>query len=930
MSNLKSPELINKKRLLTEKSSFQNFYYQKKSLQIVKELGSSIQKGLTQKEAQKRIIKNGLNIINKEKKRSVILTFFSYFADIFSLLLFFAAFISWLFGGDTGFRDALIIIGIIVVNSLVGFIQEYRAEKIIEALQKVLPHKSVVLRDGKEVEVLASEIVVGDILVLDEGDDISADCRIIEENELATNDFTLTGESIPQEKFSSEINRETSLTDIDNMVFAGTSVAKGNAKVVVIATGMNTEFGKIAKITQKIQDEKSPLQKELERSGKKIAKITVVVGLFIFIINILLNNSFSYSLIFALSLAVAMVPEGLPATVSVALALAVKKMAKKKALVKKLSAVETLGSATVICTDKTGTITKNEVTAKEIWVDFKDFHIKGIGYNPEGEILAGSHQLQTISTNLKEAITAGAVCSNAKLVFPEKENEKWRVLGDPTEGAMITLAQKIGLSKKEIDLKNKRIMEIPFTSERKKMTVVVKNNNKIIVYSKGAPNEILNKCSYVKFDKINDNIKYHKDIILDKVDSFASDGLRVLAVASKEINSNKNLLDKNEIEKDLTFLGLVAMIDPPKEGVKEAILSAKKAGIKVVMITGDYGLTAASIGKRVGIVSNDYLVINGSDLIKMNDREVLEKIKDKDIIFARTTPDQKIRIVSLFQKQGEVVAVTGDGVNDAPALKKADIGIAMGIAGTDVSKEAAEVVLLDDNFRTIVSAIEEGRVIYKNLKKFVHYIFSSNVGELFAVITGLVLGIPAPLLAIQILAIDLGTDVFPSLALAVDKKEEGIMNEGPRDKSERLLNKDMIIGFFSTGVVMGIGAGLAFMFILISKGWYWGRDLSAETYIMATTVAYSSLVFSQMINVFSVHAGNKSILKNIFTNSYLVIACILSLGILSSFIYIPIFQNFLQTGPIEADGFLVSFFVAFIVLIFIKIKKYYIFHKQYL
>ena len=895
-------------------------YYQKEATEVVKEFKTSADKGLTQAEAQKRLTEFGENVIRKEKKKSLLLRFASYFVDIFALLLIIGAVIAFIFGGETGARDAVVILTIVFINSTIGFIQEYRAEKIMEALEKVLPQKAVALRGGDESEILASQVVHGDILVLDEGDDIPVDCRIIEESELQTNDFTLTGESVPQDKFAHPVDKKLALADIDNMVFAGTSVASGNAKVVVTATGMDTEFGKIARVTQKIEDEKSPLQKELFKTGKIVAKICLIVVSVVFILNLLTHKPFSFSLVFALSLAVAMVPEGLPATVSIALALTVKKMAKRKALVKRLSAVETLGAATVICSDKTGTITKNEMTVKEIWVDSKDLHVKGVGYEPKGDFLEGSKKITNFSETLKEMSAAGSLCTNAKLIEPQGEGDKWAVLGDPTEGALITLAEKAGILKKDLVLENRELLEVPFTSQRKKMSVVVKNKKGSLVYAKGAPQEIINCCKFIQIGNEIRDIKEFDDEIDKKVDEFAKRGLRVLAVAKREFRDGEKLEEKN-IEQNLIFLGLVGMIDPPKEGVREAVEMAHKAGIKVIMITGDYGLTAAAIAEKVSIVKKDYCVVTGTDLLKMPDKELINILKTKDVVFARTAPEQKIKIVSILKEQGEIVAVTGDGVNDAPALKKADIGVAMGIAGTDVSKEASEVILLDDNFKTIVSAIEEGRIVYDNLKKFVYFVFSANVGELFSVVAGIILGLPLPLLAIQILAIDLGVDVLPSLSLAVDPKAEDVMERPPRNQKERLLNKDMIKNFFYIGTVMGIGAALAFMAVLLNNNWGWGQSLNANLYAKATTVTYASLVLSQIVNLLLTH--QKSIIKSLSTNMYLLGASLSSIMMLFAFTSLSFFQKFLGTHTMGSFELMAALLVALAGLIGIKARKFF-------
>jgi calcium-translocating P-type ATPase len=896
-------------------------FYQKEAEDVIKEFSSSKENGLAQAEIDDRVIKYGKNVIAREKKESMFLKFLASFGDIFALLLITAAFISFFLGGPTGPRDATVILGIIILNSTIGFIQEYKAAKIVEALSKILPKKAIVLRDGKSVEIFSEDVTVGDILILDEGDDIPADGRIIESSNFATNDFTLTGESVPQHKFYEIIKEKVALTDIDNMVFAGTSVATGVAKVIVVAIGGETEFGKIAVQTQSIKDDPSPLQKELERSAHTVSKITLVIGAMIFILNIALGEPFSSSLVFALSLAVAMVPEGLPTTISIALALAVKKMAKKNALVKKLSAVETLGSATVICTDKTGTVTKNEMTVKEVWTNNNNYHVKGIGYSPIGEINFEDKKINFNNFEEIEIANASVYCNNAQLVEPQGEESVWSIVGDPTEGALLTFAQKVGISKKESNIKIRKLLEIPFSSEIKRMSVAFDfKDDGIVSYTKGASGEVLKLCKSISVNGKNEPIDKYKTIIEEKVDDFAKQGLRILAFARKEYKYDKDV-NKNSIEKDLIFIGLVGMIDPPKDGVAEAVRIAKGAGIKIFMITGDYGLTAATIAQRVGIVGKNYALLTGLDLLKMKDGEISRVLKTQDVIFSRTAPDQKIRIVSILQKDGEVVAVTGDGVNDAPALRKADIGVAMGICGTDVSKEASDIILLDDNFKTIVEAIKEGRVVYSNLKKFVHYIFSSNVGELFAVITGLALGLPTTIAAIQILAVDLGTDVLPSLALAADPEPDGIMKKRPRDQKERLLNKKAISGFFFIGMIMGIGAAIAFMIFIKSNGWQRGEEIELSLYLAATTVTYASLVFSQIANVLSTHTGRKSFISQLFTNKYLVWACVASIFILNLFMFAPVVKDFLEMKSPGLLGISLAFLVGVFGFIAIKIRN---------
>jgi len=900
-------------------------YYNLPPNVIAQKLNSSLVSGLREQEAQKRVTEHGKNVLLEIKKQPLIFRFFNFFTDAMALILIAAAVISFIIGG-TGIRDGFVILGIVFMNAIIGFFQEYRAEKAIEALKKLVPKKALILREGERKEILAEDIVLGDILVLEEGRDIAADARLFEEFELKTNDFSLTGESLPQKKDIQTVARKNiPITDITNMVFMGTQVVSGKGLAIATSVGMNTEFGRIAQFIQEIKEDPSPLQKELFQTGKIVTRLAFVVALSIFVINILLKRGFSDSLIFAIGVSVAVVPQGLPATVSIALALGVQRMALKKALIRRLSAVETLGATTVICTDKTGTLTKNEMTVKEIWFGGKEIHAKGVGYEPIGELVSGAKVLgERDMPQLSLFMTTGILCNGSELT--EKDGRRG-ILGDPTEGSLLVLAQKAGFDIREIKNKNKKIFEFSFSSERKRMTVIHQDSQGIKrAYTKGSPKLILDRSTKILIDgRIEKLTPKHKEEIVQKIDHYADEALRVLALAFRDVGEKSfSESDEDKVEKDFVFLGLVGIIDPPREEVAPAIQACRQAKIKIIMVTGDYELTARAIAKRIGLISDSVKILTGEIINNLSDKEISAILK-KEVIFARVDPEHKLRIVALLQKQGEIVAVTGDGVNDAPALRKADIGVAMGITGTDVSREASEMVLLDDSFASIVEAIKEGRKVYDNIKKFVYYIFSSNMTELFTVVLGMILGLPFPIIAIQILAIDLGTDVLPSLALAVDPPREDIMVRPPRDQKERLLNKKMLRRLLFVGIWVGTGAVLVFLYVITKGGWFWGKELAKfdPLYLKATALTYTCLVLAQLVNVFHSRDVTKSIFKtNPFTNKHLIFAVLGSLILLWSFLNIPVFQEFLYTKPLGKTEIALAFGVALSFLFAEEIRKW--------
>jgi len=689
----------------------------------------------------------------------------------------------------------------------------------MEALEGMLEKRARVIREGRQQRILAKDVVPGDVLVLHEGDRVAADGRVVRGNELNTQDAVLTGESMPKYK-----------PEKSGKVYMGTNVVSGSALVIVTETGMKTEFGKIAHLTRETKQDKSPLQVELQDIGVLVVRVTIGLAILLVLFEVMSGETFLASLLFAAAVAVAAVPEGLPATITIALALGVQRLSKKNAIIKKLSSVETLGSTQVICTDKTGTLTKNEMTVVVARTNGDEHWFSGVGYNPNGEV-------KTLDKRLKILMRGFVLCQDAVL---QKKGGKWSILGDPTEGALIVAAKKCGIEVVKEFKKVMRIKTLTFDSRRKMMTMIYMEGGKHVAYTKGAPDEILSKCTHVRsgkgLKKMTPSMRkeYHKE-----VEKYASEALRVLALATKNTF--------NSPEKGMIFEGMVGMMDPPREEVKDAVKAAKAAGIKIVMITGDAVMTAKAIAKILGICDTGR-AIHGKELDKMGDRE-LKNILKEDVIFARVTPEHKLRIVDMFKQMKKVVAVTGDGVNDAPALKRADIGIAMGIAGTDVSREAADMVLTDDSFATIVKAIDEGRIIYENMKKFVFYVFGANTGELVTIFLALILGFPLPLTAILILLVNVGTDLLPALALGVDKPSENLMKSDPRESSTRIMDRAFILRVVYNGFFLGLIVTGLYLYVLKDSG-----DL-----VKAQTVAFATLVVIQMVAVFNSRSARRSV-----------------------------------------------------------------------
>ena len=881
--------------------------------------------GLSEQEAKKLLKKYGPNSFATKKKKSLIISFLEEFTDLMVIILIIAALIAGIAGETT---DAAVILFIVILNATIGFFQKYKAEKALEALKNMLAPHAKVIRNGETLEIPASSLVPGDIIILSEGDSVPADARLLEVNELYIDESALTGESVPVLKVTDPINKkELNLDEHENIAFMGTAVTHGNGKALVIRTGEETEFGKIANLTRTTQKDKSPLQKELNKIGIFVGKITLVISGFLLLAGwIWQEKPFAETFLFATSVAVAAVPEGLPATITIALAIGVQRLAKKRSIVKKLSSVETLGSTTVICSDKTGTLTRNEMTVVEILTDNHAFKVTGKGYEPKGE-----WQTTRPIPEIEKLCEVACLCNNAKLSHTRKS---WRIIGDPTEGCLLVAASKTKFKPRDI-LKNfRRLHELPFDSTRKMMTTIDQNKTtkEIHAHLKGAPDEVLKICTHIYENGRRQKLtpKKRREILAHNK-QMAEKALRVLAFAERPLDGHgiprgKKQYSKALIEKNMTFIGLTGMIDPARKEVYSAVATAKKAGIEMYMITGDYGITAAAIAKEIGMTQDDALIVSGFELGRMTDKK-LQKLFRKhqgNIVFARVSPEHKLKIVRALKHRGEIVAMTGDGVNDAPALKRADIGVAMGITGTDVSKEAADMILADDSFGTIVKAVHEGRTIYENLRKFVFYIFSCNIGELVTVFTAILLGIPAPLTAILILAVDLGTDVLPAIALGVDPPEPGIMDKPPRPRNEHLMRRGFVLHFVYLGLAIGVIVTTAYFWMLHRYGWSWGNELDSDnlTYLKASTSAFAILVMIQMANAFNSRSLKQSIFKlGLFTNRWLLGAIGISLITLILFVELPFFQNFLHTIHLTFTEWLILAALSLLILILEECRK---------
>ncbi len=864
-------------------------YYLLPEKEVLAELKAS-EKGLSGAEAAERLKIYGPNQIREVKQVHPFFIFLGQFKSPIVWILLAAMIISLVI---KEYIDFYVIGAIVILNSILGFVQEYRAERAIEALKKLISLKATVLRDGQEMHIDSSEVVPGDILLLDTGDKISADARLLEAVNLQTQEAALTGESLPVKKELETLKKETAVADRLNMVFSSTIVTNGHARAVVIGTGMHTEIGRIARMIQEAEPEPTPLQKTLKKLGLYIGVMVVIIAIFVFIVGVLkVDEPVTAILLTAIALAVAAIPEGLPAIVTVGLSIGVQRLTKKNALVRNLPSVETLGACSVICSDKTGTLTHNEMTVRKLYVNRQEVEVAGSGYSPEGYFSREPKGFELL-------LRIGALNNNAKL---RREADAWQVIGDPTEAALLVSARKAKIDVEKLHDLLPRVSEIEFTSERKRMTTLHADGKTKVAYSKGAPEVILSLCSKIL---VNGHVEHlsraEKEQILAQNEKFARQALRVLGFAYKEL---KGVDAKSSPEKDMVFVGLQAMIDPPRREVRDAVEKCRSAGIKVVMITGDHISTAKAVAQELGIQGR---AVTGLELDQIED---LASEVEGIAVYARVNPAHKVRILKALKERDHVVAMTGDGVNDAPALKKADLGIAMGITGTDVAKEASGMILADDNFATIVRAVEEGRRIYDNIQKYLAYLLSGNIGEVLVILSSILLGLPLPLIAIQILWINLVTDGLPALALGVDPIEPGVMQRPPRKSSENIFS--------------GIAPYIYIYPVLLTIGTLWLFDVFQQQGLAkAQAVAFTSIVMFELFQAISCRSTRKSVFSvGVFANRWLWLAVASSLVLQLMLLYVPFFQNIFHTAALSLKEWLMILGVSVTGFIYLEFHKF--------
>lgn len=871
--------------------------------EVLAKLITSKDVGLNTAEAKRRLDIVGPNKLSESKKLSPLKIFFSQFTDFMVLVLIGATLVSGLLGE---YADAATILAIIIINAILGFVQEFRAEKSLEALKKIIAPEAKVKREGQITDIPSALLVPGDIVVLETGDIIPADLRLIETWQMEVNEAILTGESLPVKKIPlNTYALDAPLGDRKNLVYMGTVITRGNGLGAVVDTGMQTEMGQIAGYIQQVEDEETPLQKRLGQLGRWLVAFCFLIVGIVVVTGLLRGESIYNMILTGVSLAVAAIPEGLPAIVTVALAAGVQKMVKRQAIVRALPAVETLGCATVICSDKTGTLTQNEMTVRQAFLSADYLFVSGEGYAPKGEyVFPQGTWLKENQLGFDLAMRVCALCNNAGLkknntsirgLFRKTaEAGSWSITGDPTEGALLAAAAKAGVWREQIEKNEKRVYEIPFDSERKRMSVVYREelsgNN--LLYCKGAPDVVLNICDRVWWQgEVRTLTPKLKETILNSNDKMASEALRVLGLAYQSLGRNPVLEDEVNLEKGLIFLGLAGMIDPPRVSAQKAIGVCRTAGIKTVMITGDHKNTAIAIAKEMRIISGDkQRTLSGVELDELSDNQLKNLVNDI-AVYARVSPKHKIRIVRALKEAGHIVAMTGDGVNDAPAVKEADIGISMGIAGTDVTKEASSLILGNDDFATIVTAVEEGRIIYDNIRKFIRYLLSCNVGEVMTMFCATLLGVPLPLIPIQILWMNLVTDGLPAMALGLDPGDPDIMQRRPRPPQESIFAHGLPRRIFVRGSIITAATLLAYIAGFISGG----EDLA-----LARTMAFCVIIFSQLFYVFECRSERYSIFElGLFSNVYLVGAVLLSSLMQVAVVYIPFLSGIFHTVPLS-------------------------------
>ena len=904
--------------------------YQQPVDEVLATLGTDGRRGLSQEEARARLESYGRNELTTEKPVPRWKKFLAQFQDALVILLLIATAISaglWLYERESALPyEAMAIFAVVLLNAVMGYFQESRAEEAVAALRQMSAAHANVIRDGERQNIEAAEVVPGDIILIEEGDTIPADARLIHETALQTAEAALTGESLPVAKDTVPITEEVGLGDRDNMIFSGTAATYGRGRAVVVATGMQTQMGLIAGMLKDAPAETTPLQKELDRIGKLLGIIVVVIAVVMISTIILVEDVNGFSalfdvLILGVALAVAAVPEGLPAVVTAVLSLGVQRMAKRNAIVRRLAAVETLGSANVIASDKTGTLTKNEMTVRRVVTASGRVSLGGTGYAPEGEVsrdgggaIADGKQGVIDGALRIELERTLAVADRANNAVLQERDGRWTVQGDPTEGALVVAARKAGLEDEALDARFERIGEVPFSSERKLMTTIhtdAERRERLLVFTKGAPDVLLARCSHELMGEESRPLDDERRAEILKVnEELAGEALRTLGVAYRSLPADALEADEvdEHIERDLVFAGLIGMIDPPREEAKEAVARARAAGIRPMMITGDHPVTAAVIAEELGIMENGRAV-TGAELEKLSDDDLAKTVKEVSV-YARVNPEHKLRIVKALQREGATVAMTGDGVNDAPALKTADIGVAMGITGTDVSKEAADMVLTDDNFASIVAAVEEGRAIFSNIRKFLRYLLSSNIGEVLTMFFGVLLadviglapesgGLALPLLATQILWINLVTDGAPALALGIDPADAGVMTRPPRPRGEGVITRRMWAGIIFVGAIMAAGT-----LLVLDASLPGGLLEGSGDMRYAHTMAFNTLVFFSLFTVFNARSDEQSAFAGMFSNKWLWGAVLLSLLLQVAVIYIPFLQQAFSTVSLSLGDWL--------------------------
>ncbi|MDD3246736.1 MAG: cation-translocating P-type ATPase [Methanosarcina sp.] len=895
-------------------------YYDQEISSVFEELGTS-EEGLSSDESEKRLGEYGKNELKEKEKISIFRLFLSQFKSILIFILIVASIISALLGEAI---DAIVILFTVFLAGVLGFVQEYRAEKAIELLKSLTSPEAVVIRNGTEKKIPSTELIPGDIILLQTGDRIPADARIIKEFNLKVDESSLTGESVPVQKITGSLPAATSGADRKNMAYAGTAVVYGRGKAVITATGMKTSFGELAGLLGTIERSRTPLQESLDKFGRWIGGATLVIVAFVAVLGVLSGFPPLEMFLWGVALAVAAIPEALPAVVTVGLGLGVRRMVKRHALVRKLPSVETLGATDVICTDKTGTLTQNKMTVEKIYVNGQILKVTGNGYDPEGKFIKGDSEVPEDDTHLRILLLGAALCNDSNLY----EEDGWKITGDPTEAALVVAAAKAGFEKSKLDRKYPRLGEIPFSSESKRMTTFNKLednpgnvlNSELVTFSKGAPEVILASCTKIfQNGEMKALTSEQAREISEQVKELANQALRVMAISFRPLEEGFSPekvsfgeIPAEKIEEDMVFSGLIGMRDPPREEVKVAIKTCEDAGIKTVMITGDHKVTAAAIARELGILKENDLTLTGSELDSLDESEFEDKV-EKVSVYSRVYPIHKLRVIEALKKKGHVVAMTGDGVNDAPALKAADMGIAMGITGTDVSKEASSMILADDNFASIVSAVEEGRNIFKNIKNFITYGLTAHIGEVLIVLIAILGWQILPLLAVQILWINLITDGLPPMALSVEPPDRGLMKQKPRNVEEGLITRREITAGLGLGGLIASQALIILVWALNS-----GVPISK-----LQTMIFTLVVFSEMFNAFNWRSDRYSVFTlGLFTNKPLVYAVLTTVVLQLIVVYVPFLQFAFRTVPLSLSELGSITALASTTLISMEIVKY--------